>query len=231
MTDLSDLIFSPYADRIDRVSANNTFKFNTIPQRRIAGMPNKDTIDKIIDLSARDMAPKEIAEQLGLERQAVYAVRSQWSGSIDARRKALAGLNIDGTPATVTHKPEGSVPVQKAKELTAEEAFDQIMQTIEPKAKDVPGPVEEPTPDEAFKEALQEIKERPATIVISTPDGLQIRSIELRGVAGAYGLTADGVDFLDGAIDRVNHDQLPGFIHDLTAIQRFAVGWGLVANG
>lgn len=194
-------------------------------------MPDKDTLEKIIDLSARDVPPKEIAAQLGVDPKRVYYVRSQWSGSIDARRKELAGRNIDGTPATVTHKPEGSVPVQKAKELTAEEAFDQIMQTIEPKAKDVPEPVEEPTPDETFKEALQEIKERPAAIVISAPEGLQIRSIELRGVAGTYGLTADGVDFLDGAIDRVNHDQLPGFIHDLTAIQRFAVGWRLAANG
>jgi len=200
-------------------------------------MPNKDTIDKIIDLSARDMAPKEIAEQLGLERQAVYAVRSQWSGSIDARRKALAGRNIDGTPATVTHKPEGTVLVQKAKELTAEEAFDQIMQTIAPEVKkEDPAPEPEPTkeepePDKAFMEAVCEIQEPPYQQEIFVPAGLQIRSIELRGVAGAYGLTADGVGFLDGAISRVNHDQLPGFIHDLTAIQRFAVGWGLVAHG
>lgn len=233
---LSSIMFSPYADRIDRLPSTEGYKYNAIPQRRIAGMPSKSITDQIIDLSARDVPPKEIAAQLGVDPQKVYYVRSHWCGSIDARRKELAGQNIDGTPASVAHKPEGSAPVKIApmKDLTPEEAFDKIIGVIVPPADSLEpeqiapsdnitavgmAPAPEPTPD-------AEIKDKPAQLAVVAPVGMQIRSVELRGIAGTYGLTAEGVEFLDGAINRVDRDKLPEFVNDLNAIQRFSVDWG-----
>lgn len=257
---LSSIMFSPYADRIDRLPSTEGYKYNAIPQRRIAGMPSKSITDQIIDLSAQDVPPKEIAAQLGVDPQKVYYVRSHWCGSIDARRKELAGQNIDGTPASVAHKPEGSAPVKIApmKDLTPEEAFDKIMQTIEPPVKEEPEPAAQgPSADftqvgeqayagfkagldadtavvnEAFKEALRESKDEPTALAVFAPVGMRIRSIELSGAAGTYELTAEGVAFSSGfgATARFSHGQLPEFVNDLNAIQRFSVDWGRVANG
>lgn len=217
-------------------------------------MPSQSITDQIIDLSARDVPPKEIAAQLGADPKQVYYVRSHWCGSIDARRKELAGQNIDGTPASVAHKPEGPVQIkaEKTRDLTPEEAFDQIMQNIEPPVKEEPvkasegfakamsdgfaqgvecklGTVNEHemelTP-EASREALRESKDEPAPLAVFAPVGMQIRVIELRGVAGSYALMADRVDLLDGGIDSISIDKLPEFVNDLNAIQRFSVDWG-----
>ena len=236
---LSSIMFSPYADRIDRLPSTEGYKYNARPPRRIAPMASNK--DKVVNLSARDVPVGEIIAQTGIDKQQVYQIRSQYRGLIDARRKELAGQNIDGTPASVAHKPESPVQIkaEKTRDLTPEEAFDQIIGVIVPPADSLEpepvapsdnitavgmAPAPEPTPD-------AEIKDKPAQLAVVAPVGMQIRSIELRGIAGTYGLTAEGVEFLDGAIDRVDRDKLPEFVNDLEAIQRFSVDWGRVANG
>lgn len=253
---LSSIMFSPYADRIDRLPNKDGYKYNAIQQRRIAGMPSKSITDQIIDLSAQDVPPKEIAAQLGVDPQKVYYVRSHWCGSINARRKEMAGQNIDGTPASVAHRPEGPVQIkaEKTRDLTPEEAFDQIIGVIVPPADSLepepiapsdnitavgmaptPVPVDTGNPVTKAKtsiaDAIREMRDKPTQLAVVAPVGMQIRAIELRGVAGSYALMADRVDLLDGGIDSISIDKLSEFVNDLNAIQRFSVDWGRVANG
>lgn len=194
----------------------------------------KDLIDKVVDLSARDVPPKEIAEQLNAAREAVYAIRSKWGGSILARKNELQGRNIDGTPASVAHKPDDNIPDRP--DLTPEAAFDQIMQTIAAVAEPEAAPSREaiPEPQEPMinpQLAIMESWSRPKPaepaaihthMMPRTPEPdkprVTVRSVELKGAFADYCLMHDHVEFLDGGMDAVTFDRLPALVADLQEI-------------
>lgn len=77
--------------------------WNKTPRRM--DMEDNKARGEIIDLSARGEKPAAIAARLGLDVKQVGNTRFRYKGAIDARRKELAGQNLDGTPATIAHKP------------------------------------------------------------------------------------------------------------------------------
>jgi hypothetical protein len=58
----------------------------------------RDVFDKIIEMSAQGKPPKEIYEELDIDRAIVYAVRSQYRDKIDARQPELAAQQESGEP-------------------------------------------------------------------------------------------------------------------------------------
>lgn len=88
----------------------------------------REKLDTVIEMSAKGIPPKEIYTALDLDKALVYAIRSQRSDAIEARRRQL----------TAAGEPK----------LSPTQAFDQIMGVIAPvkPGPDAPEPRPEPAP-------------------------------------------------------------------------------------
>lgn len=71
---------------------------------------SKEKRDQVIELAAGGMASGEIAKQLGLNAQQVYAMKNQYKGLIIERQAQLNGTRIDGTPMPTVEREKKTEP-------------------------------------------------------------------------------------------------------------------------
>ena len=179
-------------------------------------MPITAITANIIDLAAKGVPPKEIADRLGLnDVQTVYSVRNRCAGMIDARRAELAER-------------------ENAPKLSADEALDRIMGVIAPEPVPAPEPAPEPEtiaiePSDIMKEAIAAAASEPSAVNTHmlprepAPEAPNLATVQVR-LAGArhrYTITGKRIG-IDGNL-MLDADELSGFIRELESIQTLII--------
>ncbi len=170
---------------------------------------SKEVFSQIIDLSARDVPPKDIAERTGLDRQTVYLIRSKYPNAIGKRRTELAARDVE-----------------LRQELTADQATDTIMNIISGPVKPGPSAALQQVLESPEPEPLPEAPAMAAHMLPRAPDPTKIlRTTQLRFSGARHRYTVTGTRIgIDGGALMLDIGEIDGFVAELREIQQTISG-------